>query len=87
MTSADYPVLSEVLPNELVRYIIYDCGGLRTPTARIIRDRINEWEEHKIDMDDLMDRAHIKVDEYFFFDWVYFAMNYEKSIYKVLFIY
>lgn len=85
MTSADYPVLSEVLPNELVRYIIYDCGGIRTPTARIIRERITEWEQHIRDMDDLMDRAHVKIDEVYIINWLYFAMNYSKSIYKVLF--
>ena len=81
------PFSSNVLPNELVRYILYDCNGLRTPTAKIIRDRINEWEEHKLDGINIIEEAHIQIDEYFFFDWVYFALHYEKSIYKVLFIF
>ena len=81
------PFYSNILPNEIIRYILYDCKGLRTPTCKIIRERLNEWEEHKDDMMDLIEQAHILIDEVYIFDWVYFAMNYSKSIYKVLFIY
>ena len=77
----------KTLPYEIICKILYEFKGLQTPTARIIRERITEWEQHIIDMDDLMDRAHIKIDEVYIINWSYFAMNYEKSIYKVLFIY
>lgn len=75
------------LPYEIICKILFEHKGIQTPTARIIRERLDEWEEHKEDMLDLIQQAHIPIDEVYVMDWVYFAKNYNKSIYKVLFIY
>jgi|TARA_E500000305_G_scaffold109844_2_gene115929 hypothetical protein len=75
------------LPYEIICKILYEHKGLQTPTARIINERLDEWKEHKEDMEDLLEQAHIHVDEVYIMSWPYFAMNYSKSIYKVLFIY
>jgi hypothetical protein len=75
------------LPYEIICKILYEHKGLQTPTARIIRERLDEWEEHKEDMKDFIEQAHIPIDEVYVLDWIYFAKNYSKSIYKVLFIF
>ena len=75
------------LPYEIICKILYEHKGLQTPTARIIRERLDEWEEHKEDMKDFIEQAHIPIDEVYVLDCVYFAKNYSKSIYKVLFIF
>ena len=38
-------------------------------------------------MKDFIEQAHIPIDEVYVLDWIYFAKNYSKSIYKVLFIF
>ena len=75
------------LPYEIISKILFEYKGIQTPTARIIQKRIDEWEEHKLEGLELIEQAHIHIDEYFYLDWTYFALHYEKSIYKILFIF
>lgn len=77
----DLGITSNVLPPEIVNKIIYYYGGLRTPTARIIRDRLDEYENHK---KDTLDNTHIELDLVFIYSWSYFAMNYSKNKYNYL---
>lgn len=77
----DLGITSNILPPEIVNKIVYRHGGLRTPTAKIIRDRLNEYEEHKIET---MSNTHIRLDLVFVYSWPYFAMNYSKNKYKYL---
>ena len=80
----DLGITSNILPPEIVNMIVYKYGGLRTPTAKIIRDRLNEYEEHKIETINLLDDTHIELDLIFVYSWTYFAMNYSKNKYKYL---
>ena len=75
------------LPPEILSMIFYKFKAVQTPTARIINQKIKEWEEHKEEQLELINSTHVKLDECFFFDWIYFALNYDKSIYSVLFIF
>ena len=76
-----------ILPNEVLSMIFYKFKGIQTPTARLINQKIKEWNEHKVEQLELINSTHVKLDECFFFDWIYFALNYDKSIYSVLFIF
>lgn len=75
------------LPPEIINMILFKYGGLCTPTAIIMKERIKEWQEHVEDMEDLLEQAHLHIDKVYIMNFPYFAMNYSKSIYKVLFIY
>ena len=77
----DLGITSNILPPEIINMIIYKYGGLRTPTAKIIRDRINEYEDHKMET---ISNTHIELDLIYVYSWSYFAMNYSKNKYKYL---
>ncbi len=80
----DLGITSNILPPEIINLIIYKYGGLRTPTARIIRDRLDEYELHKEETIHILDGSHVLIDVVYIYSWSYFAMNYSKNKYNNL---